>query len=261
MASIICLLWMQVVSFFQTPQVMSCFKCVLRLPIHTHEAQQVHTKILRQVHHVDRIADLQDLPIGQLPNYGLLPHGCMSIIIIWNRLAARFLPKDYLYILDHIEYILTTMVVRLCSVLCLTFKMLAFLSQGVIQWKKSMMAHVHDLSIFFKNILSMSSKQCVHALYPLFDCPERLLRASESLIVMNNNARRSKCSCLYSSHTHTPVLLHKSRSSSTNSLRYTSISLLGCFGLWMSTGIIMNFRFMHNHGGRLQIHRVTCQVL
>ena len=29
----------------------------------------------------------------------------------------------------------------------------------------------------------------------------------------------------------------------------------------MSTGIIMNFRFMHNQGGRLYKHRVTGQVL
>jgi len=52
----------------------------------------------------------------------------MFVSVIQNRLAARSLPKDYLYILDHIEYILTIMVVRLCSVLCLTFKMLASLS-------------------------------------------------------------------------------------------------------------------------------------
>ena len=36
---------------------------------------------------------------------------------------------------------------------------------------------------------------------------------------------------------------------------------LGCLGPWMSTGIIMNFRFMHNQGGRLYKHRVTGQVL
>ena len=151
MVSIIYLLWMQVLSFFDTLQVLACFKCILSLPIHTHKAQQVHTKILRQVHHVDHVVDLQDLPVGQLLKYRLLlPHGCVSVSIIQNRLAARSLPKDYLYILDHIEYILTTMVVRLCLVFCLTFKMLASLSQGVIQWKKLMMAHVHDLSIFFQ---------------------------------------------------------------------------------------------------------------
>jgi hypothetical protein len=104
---------------------------------------------------------------------------------------------------------------------------------------------------FFKNILSMSSKQCVLALYPLFDYLERLLRAGQTLIIMNNNARRSKCSCLYSSHTCTPVLFHKSRSSSTNGLKYTSMSLPSCFGIWISTDIIINFRFTHNHGGRL----------
>ena len=104
---------------------------------------------------------------------------------------------------------------------------------------------------FFKNIPLMSSKQCVHALYPLFDCPERLLRAGQSLIVTNNNAHRSKCSYLCSSHTRTPGLFHKSRSSSTSDLTYTSLSLQGCLGPWMSTGIIINIRFMHNQGGRL----------
>jgi hypothetical protein len=39
------------------------------------------------------------------------------------------------------------------------------------------------------------SKQCMHALYPLFDCPEILLRAGQSLMVTNNNAHRSNGSC------------------------------------------------------------------
>src|SRR6266498_1894202 len=39
------------------------------------------------------------------------------------------------------------------------------------------------------------------------------------------------------------------------------MSLLGCLGPWISTSIIMYFCFMHNQGGRLYIHRVTCQVL
>ena len=64
-----------------------------------------------------------------------------------------------------------------------------------------------------------------------------------------------------SSHARTPVPFHSCKSSSTNGLRYTSMSLLGCLGPWMSTGIIMNFRFMHNQGGRLYKHRVTGQVL
>src|SRR5215216_5550929 len=102
-----------------------------------------------------------------------------------------------------------------------------------------------------KYILSVSFKQCVHALYPLFVCPEMLLRAGQSLIVMNNNARRLNSSCLFSFHTRTPCPCHNCKSSSTNGLRYTSMSLSGCFGPLMSTGIIMNFRFMHNQGGRL----------
>jgi hypothetical protein len=83
---------------------------------------------------------------------------------------------------------------------------------------------------FFKNITSRSSKQCAHALYPVFDYPKRLLRANQSLIVTNNNARRSKCSYLYSSHTHMPMVLHNYKSFSTNGLRYTSMLFLGCFG-------------------------------
>ena len=102
-----------------------------------------------------------------------------------------------------------------------------------------------------KYTLSVLSKQCVHALYPLFVCPKRLLRAGQSLMVTNNNPRRSNGSCLFSSYARTPSLPHNCKSSSTNGLRYTSMSLPGCFGPWMSTGIIMNLRFMHNQGGRL----------
>src|SRR3989337_2126565 len=117
--------------------------------------------------------------------------------------------------------------------------------------KKSTMSQVHILLHLSKYILSVSSKQCVHALYPLFVCPERLLRAGQSLMVTNSNAHRSNSSCLCSSHTRTPFLSHNCKSYSTNGLRYTSMSLLGCLGPWMSTGIIMKFRFMHNQGGRL----------
>src|SRR4051812_47110418 len=102
-----------------------------------------------------------------------------------------------------------------------------------------------------KYILAVSSKQCVHALYPLFDCPERLLRAGQSLIVTKSNARRLNSSYLCSSHTRIPGPCHNCKSSSTNGLWYTSMSLPGCFGPWINTGIIMNFRFMHNQGGRL----------
>jgi hypothetical protein len=40
-----------------------------------------------------------------------------------------------------------------------------------------------------------------------------------------------------------------------------SMLLLGCFGPWMSTGIIMYFYFMHSQEGGLNIHRVTGHVL
>ena len=80
-------------------------------------------------------------------------------------------------------------------------------------------------------------------------------------MVTNNNARRLKSSCLYSSHIRTPSSRHSNNSSSTNGLKYTSMSFPGCFGPEISIGIMMNFRFMHSHGGRLYMHRVTCQVL
>jgi hypothetical protein len=78
-----------------------------------------------------------------------------------------------------------------------------------------------------------------------------LLRTGQSLMVTKSNARRSNSSCLCSSHTRTLGSAHSYKSSSTNGLRNTSMSLPGCFGPWMSTGIILNFRFMHNQGGRL----------
>ena len=101
----------------------------------------------------------------------------------------------------------------------------------------------------------------MHAWYPLFVCPERLLRAGQSLMVTNSNTCRLNSSCLCSSHVRTPFPSHSCKSSSTHGLRYTSMSLPGCLGPWMRTGIIMNFRFMHNQGGRLYKHRVTGQVL
>ena len=104
-------------------------------------------------------------------------------------------------------------------------------------------------------ILSVSFKQWVHALYPLFVCPERLLRAGQSLMVTNNNARRSNSFCSCSSHTRTPGLSYSCKSSSTSGLRYTSMSLPGCLGPWMSTDIIMNLRFMQNQG----IGRASCR--
>src|SRR4051812_39055289 len=110
-------------------------------------------------------------------------------------------------------------------------------------------------------ILSVSAKQCVHLWYPLFVYPKRLLRACQSWMVTNGNACRSNSCCLCSSHTCTPFPFHSCKSSSTNGLRYTSMSLPGFLGPWMRTGIIMNFRFMHFQGGRLYIHRVTGQVL
>src|SRR4051812_19514621 len=80
-------------------------------------------------------------------------------------------------------------------------------------------------------------------------------------MVTNSNAFRLNSSLLCSSHVRTPFPFHGCKSSSTNGLRYTSMSLPGCLGPWMRTGIIMNFLFMHIQGGRLYIHRVIGQVL
>ena len=58
----------------------------------------------------------------------LLPHGCVTVGVVRNRFAAMCLSKYYFHILDHIEYIHTSLVAQLCLVVCLTFKMIAFLS-------------------------------------------------------------------------------------------------------------------------------------
>jgi hypothetical protein len=58
--------------------------------------------------------------------------------------------KDDFHIIDHMEYILTGSVARLGQVVCRPFKMLAFLSYGVICRKKSTVAKVHDLSKFLQ---------------------------------------------------------------------------------------------------------------
>jgi hypothetical protein len=57
--------------------------------------------------------------------------------------------KDDFHNIDHIEYILTGSVARLGP-----FKMLAFLSYGIIHRKKSTMAKVHDLSTFLQEYTS-----------------------------------------------------------------------------------------------------------
>ena len=88
-----------------------------------------------------------------------------------------------------------------------------------------------------------------------------LLSAGQSLVVTKSNAQRLKWSSTCASHIRTPSSFHNNRRSSISGFRYTSISLPGCFGPGISTGIIINFRFIHNQGGRLYIQSVTCQVL
>jgi hypothetical protein len=133
----------------------------------------------------------------------------------------------------------------------LPLKCLPFFFKGCLGGRKQWLYGYTFFLHLSRYILSVWSKQCVHALYLLFDCPEMLLRAGQWLMVTKSNAQRLNSSCLCSSHTRTPGSAHIYKSSSTNGLRYTSMSLSGCFGPWISTGIIMNFRFMHNQGRRL----------
>jgi hypothetical protein len=63
----------------------------------------------------------------------------------------------------------------------------------------------------FIYMLSVSSKQWVDALYPLLDYPDMLLSAGQSLMVMNNNAHRLKCSCLCAFHILTAYAFHNNR--------------------------------------------------
>src|ERR1044072_7996839 len=80
----------------------------------------------------------------------------------------------------------------LLSMICLAFQMLAFLTTLMVGRKKSTMPHDTFFLQLSRYILSVSAKQCVHVWYPLFVCPERLLRAGQSLMVTNNMACMSK---------------------------------------------------------------------
>ena len=75
----------------------------------------------------------------------------MSLSIFGNRFAAPSLTKYYFHILHHFEYIILGSVTRLSLVVCLAFKMFAFLSYWVAHRKKSTVANVHNLSTFFQN--------------------------------------------------------------------------------------------------------------
>ena len=69
----------------------------------------------------------------------------MSVSVIWNKLSAKTLSKDYFYILNHIIYNIPSRAGRLSPLICLTFEMLAFLSYVVISGKKSTMTKVQVL--------------------------------------------------------------------------------------------------------------------
>ena len=175
----------------------------------------------------------------------------MTVGVVWNRFAVCAFPNTTFTSLTILSTSSLVWLLGLVWWSALPFKCLSFFLRGWFIGRNRRWTRYMTFQHCFNNIPLMSLKQCMHALYPLFDCPKRLLRAGQSLIVTNNNARRSKCSYLRSSHTRTPSLFHKSRSFSISGLRYTSMLLPGCLGPWMSTGIIINLRFMHNQGVRL----------
>ena len=81
-----------------------------------------------------------------------------SDIIIRNRLTARTLSKGYylIQIFDQTKYIITSWEDRMWAVICLTFEMLAFLSYGMLFWKKSTMPRVHILAFLAPAIYTFS---------------------------------------------------------------------------------------------------------
>ena len=93
----------------------------------------------------------------------------------------------------------------------------------------------------FSHTLSISCKQCRHALAPFVLNLDGLPRAGKSLMVQNNMARIVKFSRLYASHTCT-LSFHSVTRSSSNGARYISISFPGCFGSWINSDIYIDSR-------------------
>lgn len=50
---------MKAVALFHMLEIITCFKCIFRLPIYTEEAKQVDAQILSDVHHVDCVGPLR----------------------------------------------------------------------------------------------------------------------------------------------------------------------------------------------------------
>jgi hypothetical protein len=71
----------------------------------------------------------------------------------------------------------------------LPLKCLSFFLKGCLDRRKWWLYGYTFFLHLSRYILSVWSKQCVHALYPLFDYPKMLLRAGQSLMVMKSNAR------------------------------------------------------------------------
>lgn len=105
----------------------------------------------------------------------------------------------------------------------------------------------------FIYVLSVLSIQWVQALYPLFDCSDKLLCAGQSLMLTNSNSCRLNYSCLSSSYTGTPSFFPGSFRCSSNGLRYTTMSLPGCSWHWIictSASCIAKGEVVDTHGNR-----------
>ena len=120
------------------------------------------------------------------------------------------------------------------------------------QWRRY--THFFEL---YSHILSVSSKQWTQFFSPLL-CPDRQRSAGRSLIVTNNMTRRVKYSRLYSSQMSTPWDQSSLRSS-TNGLRYTSMSLPGYFGPKMHINVIARLLWAWDQNGHYDIFPLVTQ--
>jgi hypothetical protein len=73
----------------------------------------------------------------------------ITIFVIWNLSAATTLSKHYIHILYHQENMLSITEHRLSTSFWFPIKMFSFHSKGVIEGKKSTMAHIYDLPTIF----------------------------------------------------------------------------------------------------------------
>jgi hypothetical protein len=136
-------------------------------------------------------------------------------ILVWNRLATRSLPKHYLITMVQ-GFLRFTPTPSKCFI---PSSLNGYLGERNRRWLK-----YTTFLLYLTYVLQVSSKIYVRAWNPLF-FPGRLPSVGQSLMVTNNNAHRLMVSFLSSSHTCTHFSSHNVLRSSTNGLRYTSMSL------------------------------------